>query len=688
MPLYRLVSSFFLFCLVLGAIVQTPAQKVSSPRSAPRSATQHYARARAYIADGEQEKALEELRLAIGAMPVFIEAHRDYQDLLQSKPEMLLREYGAYLEKYPKNAAYRYLFGRAYAVAGRRSEAEIEYQKTLAIDPNFSWALLSLGLIERDRGASEKAAEYLEKARAKAGNSVALHFSLASELLAVKRYPAAAAEAALVLRSDPTFFAAYPIKWRAQTNVSAGDKTFASITREIEQLEAAHPKDVTALEAAMQGCELLIDKPGMAAARNAILAIDPKYFEKKTYVKIYAMTAKRQLLEFTGPSAQRFYEAGSLSDPAQKLKVYLDVKNEVSDEDIELYLIDPAILTAQAELGKTAEAEETLARAEKGGVSDIALANRRVALASAYLKQKQGLDRALQLLETVETSQRKIIAEYENNGDAKNSTDFARTSLAKALYVRAQIEMFSGLRDKALASFIESVKQKESEDNTLELGLIYLRSGKVDDGIKLLAQAYSFEGHKDQEAKTALEQNYGEREKAQPLALFLKDAINGRRLETKRVLTYETSAMLSKAEAKPAPVFELTSVSGQKVSLADLKGKVVLINFWATWCGPCVKEWPSIQKIYGEKKDKGLVLVAISVDDEKFRVPLFLKKNPSEGLMLLSDGKIDRIYESIYGIPLILLVDKNGMIRYRKTAPGANDERILRQSIDSLLAEN
>jgi thiol-disulfide isomerase/thioredoxin len=688
MPLYRLVSSFFLFCLLLGMIVRAPAQKISSPRSAPRSATQHYARAKTYIANGEQEKALGELRLAIGIVPALIEAHRDYQDLQRSKPDILLREYGAYLKKYPKNAAFRYLFGRVYAVAGRRSESEVEYQKTLAIDPNFSWALLALGLIERDRSAPEKAAEYLEKARAKAGNSVALHYSLASELLAVKRYAAAAAEAAIVLRSDPTFFAAYPVKWRAQTNVSADDKTFASITGEIKQLETAHPKDIAALEAAMQGYELLIDKPGMTAARNAILAIDPQYFAKKTYVKIYTMTAKRQVLEFTGPSAQRFYEAGSLSDPARKLKVYLDLKNEVTDDDIKLYTIDPAILSAQVELGKTAEAEETLARTEKGGVSDTTLAGRRIALASVYLKQKRDLDRALQLLERVETSQRKVIAEFENNGNAKNSVDFARASLAKALYVRARIEVFNGRPDKALASFIESVNQKESEDNTLELGLIYLRSGKADDGIRLLAQAYSFEGPRDQEAKIALEQNYGEREKASPLALLLKDAINERQLKTKRALTYETSAMLSKAEAKPAPIFELTSVSGQKVSLADLKGKVVLINFWATWCGPCVKEWPSIQKIYGDKKDEGLVLAAISVDNEKFRVPLFLKKNPSAGLMLLSDGKIDRIYESIYGIPLILLVDKNGMIRYRKTAPGATDEKILRQSIDSLLQEN
>ena len=63
-----------------------------------------------------------------------------------------------------------------------------------------------------------------------------------------------------------------------------------------------------------------------------------------------------------------------------------------------------------------------------------------------------------------------------------------------------------------------------------------------------------------------------------------------------------------------APDFSLRNINGKQVSLSDFKGDVVLINFWATWCAPCLTEMPHIQKMYTELKDKGFHVLAISVD--------------------------------------------------------------------------
>ena len=69
--------------------------------------------------------------------------------------------------------------------------------------------------------------------------------------------------------------------------------------------------------------------------------------------------------------------------------------------------------------------------------------------------------------------------------------------------------------------------------------------------------------------------------------------------------------------AVPAPAFTLASRAGGEVSLAELKGQVVMINFWASWCGPCRQEFPALDQIYAKYKPMGFTLVAINVESEK-----------------------------------------------------------------------
>jgi hypothetical protein len=98
----------------------------------------------------------------------------------------------------------------------------------------------------------------------------------------------------------------------------------------------------------------------------------------------------------------------------------------------------------------------------------------------------------------------------------------------------------------------------------------------------MLLLASSFDGVKKQEARKALERIYGEREGAKPLASAINEAVEKRKQAMgPSVSTYKDPA--SALEGKAAPPFELTAVSGQKVNLSDYQGKVILLNFWATW---------------------------------------------------------------------------------------------------------
>jgi peroxiredoxin len=113
----------------------------------------------------------------------------------------------------------------------------------------------------------------------------------------------------------------------------------------------------------------------------------------------------------------------------------------------------------------------------------------------------------------------------------------------------------------------------------------------------------------------------------------------------------------------PAPNFTLPGLDGKMVSLNDYRGKVVLLNIWATWCPPCVDEMPSMEKLYQELKGDGFEILAVSIDESGAKTVLpFMKRHKLSFPALTNPkGDIKNLYQ-ITGVPESFILDQNGII--------------------------
>jgi cytochrome c biogenesis protein CcmG/thiol:disulfide interchange protein DsbE len=116
-----------------------------------------------------------------------------------------------------------------------------------------------------------------------------------------------------------------------------------------------------------------------------------------------------------------------------------------------------------------------------------------------------------------------------------------------------------------------------------------------------------------------------------------------------------------------APDFTLTLMDGSKVSLSDLKGQVIVLNFWATWCGPCRNELPLLNAYYSIQKPAGLTVFAVEDQDEA-SVPLYKLKPFLAKLTMPSARRIKGDYAPLEGFPTNYVIDRAGVVRYAKAA--------------------
>jgi peroxiredoxin len=141
------------------------------------------------------------------------------------------------------------------------------------------------------------------------------------------------------------------------------------------------------------------------------------------------------------------------------------------------------------------------------------------------------------------------------------------------------------------------------------------------------------------------------------------------------------------ASASLAPMFTLPSRSGDNVSLEQLKGQVVMLNFWASWCGPCRQEMPLLDQMHKRYSSLGFTLIGVNVEANTQDAERWLKDTPVSFPVLFDrDSKVSKLYD-VSAMPSTVFIDRKGNVRYLHRGYKPGDESDYLNQIRALLKE-
>jgi thiol-disulfide isomerase/thioredoxin len=145
-----------------------------------------------------------------------------------------------------------------------------------------------------------------------------------------------------------------------------------------------------------------------------------------------------------------------------------------------------------------------------------------------------------------------------------------------------------------------------------------------------------------------------------------------------------TQAAMMTGDHPDAPPISLIDIEGKKLDLADYKGKVVVLDFWATWCGPCRIEIPGLIEMQSKYASRGFSVIGISMDDESGSVVEFYKEFKMNYPVAVGNQRVGEIYGGIFGLPTTFLIGRDGRIYAKHT--GAPDPAVIEEEVLQLLA--
>jgi thiol-disulfide isomerase/thioredoxin len=152
----------------------------------------------------------------------------------------------------------------------------------------------------------------------------------------------------------------------------------------------------------------------------------------------------------------------------------------------------------------------------------------------------------------------------------------------------------------------------------------------------------------------------------------------------KKIVPLKEEEIVKKRIFKPAPDFALMDINGAEKRLSDFKNKVVILDFFATWCSPCRDEIPHFIDLYTRYRDRGLEIVGVALDWNAMRiVPVFSEDNGINYTVLIGNEEVSDLYGGIAALPTTFILDRDGNIVKRYV--GYRDKEVFEKDIEELL---
>jgi peroxiredoxin len=167
----------------------------------------------------------------------------------------------------------------------------------------------------------------------------------------------------------------------------------------------------------------------------------------------------------------------------------------------------------------------------------------------------------------------------------------------------------------------------------------------------------------------------------------MQDSTRRRMKQAAMVLVLMAGTAFAGDAGGPAPSFTLAALTGQQAALSQYKGQVVMVNFWATWCGPCQQEMPLLDQMYKKYKPAGFTLIGVNVDKDAPPVKQLLERKPVSFPVLLDPAnQVSKAYH-VDEMPSSVIIDRKGQIRYIHRGYKPGDENDYQDRIRQLIRE-
>jgi len=609
------------------------------------------ASARALVDQGKQlihqekfDNAVSVYKKAITIAPDYLKAHVEYIRLkiyYQLSYDEVRDEYDALIAKEPENPVYpmALTMGALALAPARVTQARYAHVATLA--PEWSWGhyAKACSLADRDPDAAvmelNKALE-IDPSMTEAWNQ------LISIQEKAQRIDDAIATGTKMAAQPQSYAAGMLTLWRlrfAKENGSTEAKT--KLRTELDRLSATS-KDVELLTAARTVCKnILKDDDAVKNVEARLKKIEPDWYVGRDVTAVMTVSnfsGVRRQEPIAGRQIPLRAQSANLNDeektPAERIRLQEELLKQNPSPTVRRYIYETLFKIAESAKDSEAILKYGQALIELDPTDTAINARMALVLAESETTLPQAVKyAALAYQSTAEFRLIQCPPMTDPDYFADNVNDQRQRTIYKnvrtlALEAQGWTLCKTGKCADGEPLLREAVELDRSERNLMHLSAALRMMGRIEDADKAAAEASN---------------EYAESIKRK----FTNDA---------------------------APDFQLETLDGRKVRLSDYKGKVVLLNFWATWCASCAQEMPRLVELYDKYRNRGIEILAISTDEKTDhpKVARYVKQRNLNFTVLFDNG-MEKSY-GIDGLPTSVVVDKQGVIRYRLEGLDYKDE--------------